>query len=525
MADIWSEFKKYLGDALPGGALNPELTTNINESPVPVGMAALRSFLGEAPDELGVSVLHPQRAAIMRAANPAFAVGTALGVAPVLGGLSALKASAPSIASGSKTAQRGAIYWGYPEGSKGHLQRMARMAREADPKNASIEFALTGVTPKIVKGVERSVPSELLDYAPHPTYGWKPRNVHTHGFDEMSLPSFEDLAEWRNKPPQSGLGVVKLKPEGGYSSVIADFKETSIPTEKDIFNAQREAVKTYGFQPDVEDFEYDLGKWKWLLDKAKKNDIDLYLKGIEPPKVLFPKGLASLRGYDPYEVDRAVHKIKPMPELKPAGTYAGYDILQSEEPFRVYHGTSKPWSSDQFKPLNHTDEYGDKIGQNLGDVVGPHATLDTGLATSFSRGFDPEYGEFLSRPKPGSNIRAYQPRRIVDLSALPGDDDHKVLNEAIFKIAGSDLNPEDVYKLPYEVKKKIVADAVHNAEAHGIDALRYTNTGHELTYLPEYAGGRTYSDVGEKSFMLFPHVKVGFKRGGLAQMKECSCGR
>ena len=84
---IWSEFKKYLGDALPGGALNPELTTNINESPVPVGMAALRSFLGEAPDELGVSALHPQREAVRRVAEPAFAAGTALQVSPMLGGL------------------------------------------------------------------------------------------------------------------------------------------------------------------------------------------------------------------------------------------------------------------------------------------------------------------------------------------------------------------------------------------------------------------------------------------------------
>lgn len=93
MPSIWSEFKKYLGDALPGGALNPELTTNINESPMPVSVAALRSFLGEAPDELGVSALHPQRTSIMKVAEPAFAAGTALQVAPIMGGLSALKVS------------------------------------------------------------------------------------------------------------------------------------------------------------------------------------------------------------------------------------------------------------------------------------------------------------------------------------------------------------------------------------------------------------------------------------------------
>ena len=109
MADIWSEFKKYLGDALPGGALNPELTTNINESPVPVGMAALRSFLGEAPDELGVSALHPQRDAIRRVAEPAFAAGTALQVAPVLSGLSALKASRGTVLSAAPRNVEGAL--------------------------------------------------------------------------------------------------------------------------------------------------------------------------------------------------------------------------------------------------------------------------------------------------------------------------------------------------------------------------------------------------------------------------------
>lgn len=109
MPDIWSEFKKYLGDALPGGALNPELTTDINESPVPVGMAALRSFLGEAPDQLGVSVFHPQYRDIMRAANPTFAAGTTLSVVPVMSGLSALRASKGTVLSAAPRNVEGAL--------------------------------------------------------------------------------------------------------------------------------------------------------------------------------------------------------------------------------------------------------------------------------------------------------------------------------------------------------------------------------------------------------------------------------
>lgn len=138
---IWSEFKKYLGDALPGGALNPELTTDINKSPVPVGMAALRSFLGEAPDQLGVSVLHPQRAAVMQVANPAFAAGTALQVAPVLGGLSALKASRGTALSAAPRNVEGALsrQAGVFVGPKSRTWDAAAAQRAAEMETAGID--------------------------------------------------------------------------------------------------------------------------------------------------------------------------------------------------------------------------------------------------------------------------------------------------------------------------------------------------------------------------------------------------
>lgn len=83
-AGILSELKKYIADALPGGKLNRELTLDVNESPVPRGVAVLRALAGETPEELGISVMNPRAQEIRAAAEPAFWTGTALGVAPVL---------------------------------------------------------------------------------------------------------------------------------------------------------------------------------------------------------------------------------------------------------------------------------------------------------------------------------------------------------------------------------------------------------------------------------------------------------
>ena len=66
---------------------------DVNTLPDPLTYAAVQSFLGTAPDELGFSAMHPQREAIRRVAEPAFAIGTATQVVPALGALNSLRGS------------------------------------------------------------------------------------------------------------------------------------------------------------------------------------------------------------------------------------------------------------------------------------------------------------------------------------------------------------------------------------------------------------------------------------------------
>jgi hypothetical protein len=56
---------------------------DVNTLPDPRTYAALSGLLGTAPDQMGFSVLNPQYESIMQTARPAFATGTALGVAPL----------------------------------------------------------------------------------------------------------------------------------------------------------------------------------------------------------------------------------------------------------------------------------------------------------------------------------------------------------------------------------------------------------------------------------------------------------
>ena len=58
---------------------------DVNTLPDPRTYAAVSGLLGTAPDEMGFSVLNPQYESIMQTARPAFAAGTALGVAPFAG--------------------------------------------------------------------------------------------------------------------------------------------------------------------------------------------------------------------------------------------------------------------------------------------------------------------------------------------------------------------------------------------------------------------------------------------------------
>jgi hypothetical protein len=57
---------------------------DVNTLPDPRTYAAISGLLGQAPDEMGFSVLNPDYEGIQRVARPAFAAGTALGLAPMM---------------------------------------------------------------------------------------------------------------------------------------------------------------------------------------------------------------------------------------------------------------------------------------------------------------------------------------------------------------------------------------------------------------------------------------------------------
>jgi hypothetical protein len=79
---------------------------DVNTLPDPRTYAAISGLLGQAPDEMGFSVLNPDYEGIQRVARPAFAVGTALGIAPLAGGASTSKAAMRAGRAGERMAER-----------------------------------------------------------------------------------------------------------------------------------------------------------------------------------------------------------------------------------------------------------------------------------------------------------------------------------------------------------------------------------------------------------------------------------
>lgn len=79
---------------------------DVNMLPDPRTYAIISGLLGTAPDEMGFSVLNPDYEGIQRVARPAFAVGTALGMAPLVGAAGFTRPAARAVSAGS---QRGSV--------------------------------------------------------------------------------------------------------------------------------------------------------------------------------------------------------------------------------------------------------------------------------------------------------------------------------------------------------------------------------------------------------------------------------
>jgi len=79
---------------------------DVNTLPDPRTFAAIQGLLGTRPDQMGFSVLNPEYESIMNVANPAFAAGTALGVAPMVQALGAGKAAMAAGRAGERFAEK-----------------------------------------------------------------------------------------------------------------------------------------------------------------------------------------------------------------------------------------------------------------------------------------------------------------------------------------------------------------------------------------------------------------------------------
>lgn len=78
---------------------------DVNTLPDPRTYAAVQGLLGTPPDEMGFSVLNPNYESIQRVARPAFAAGTALGIAPLMGAARFSRPAQQTVAA----SQRGAV--------------------------------------------------------------------------------------------------------------------------------------------------------------------------------------------------------------------------------------------------------------------------------------------------------------------------------------------------------------------------------------------------------------------------------
>jgi hypothetical protein len=99
---------------------------DVNTLPDPKTYAAISGLLGIAPDELGFSVMHPQYSDIQKVAQPAFAVGTALQVAPVV------KLASKALGTGAKALAPTAA-----DMAEGYLQKQGLMPGVLPPSGRS----------------------------------------------------------------------------------------------------------------------------------------------------------------------------------------------------------------------------------------------------------------------------------------------------------------------------------------------------------------------------------------------------
>lgn len=192
---------------------------DVNTLPDPRTYAAISGLLGQAPDEMGFSVMNPQYESIQRVARPAFAVGTALGVAPMMRGMNL--APRPAARAASAESQRGAIRMDAAKGkpaSKG----------AQPPRMSAAEAQAAGYWHPIGAGKKLPIPISQMSAEREPVRGLLDRI--TANPESMQGSAIIPLTGDRSIAGQNLLGIggrrfeTPVYLEGGY-----DFMRTHSP--------------------------------------------------------------------------------------------------------------------------------------------------------------------------------------------------------------------------------------------------------------------------------------------------------
>lgn len=237
---------------------------DVNTLPDPRTYAAVSGFLGQAPDEMGFSALHPDREGIKRAGQAGFGIGTALQVAPIVGGAMKLANIGPSSGGRTTAAQQlGAVRtrgtplmmgYGNTRGPDGALPSMNQA--EQYVKN---EIAITG-DPKLNDWLSNRVTSYLR------------RDFATPDDQFVKAADANQLLHFVNKPTKR----VDLDPYyERIENMSVDVGSLPYVRKTQGFNPQGEATTAYGKR--VEDLT-DASAWPVELQ-------DITSPGLIPPSM------------------------------------------------------------------------------------------------------------------------------------------------------------------------------------------------------------------------------------------------
>ena len=498
---------------------------DVNTLADPRTYAAVAGLLGIAPDELGFSALHPDREGIRRAADPAFAVGTALGVSPVAGALGEL-ASMTRTGRNLGRAVRGA------DPIQAALDEIRRAAPSAGMNEMAVAVSPRGIVGPVRVGTEGSVSPANKSALSYFTDKSKMNGVHTHskgaeGYYSLH-PGDVNLSD--------GLGSTSILHTDELNRPTGDFERLMRP----------EASNTSGWSQELpSDYRAHLkasGRYESTLpEEAYSNERygDLY---SSPDKFEASPG-SALR-----ELERLYSEYQ---------RHGNTDIfsksvsdLAANESKPLVEGLTAPLPKNlQGRPLDLAHFTYDEPSK-----LKPLGSGDRGWAYSYFR--DPDlpgfYGirpESLKHPEVLDDLENFGPNRF-DYSVDP--EAYRQLRwpeliKGLKSNSGKYAEDSDQRFHLEHLAQSVIADELQKAGLGGLRRPTHPensftgNLDEFITFDPKLikprandyargghvarqAGGEVFPNAAGPDTSLPPNVVApGRKRGGLTQIKECAC--